>query len=603
MKKTVTKILTASTALTMGLSGLTPLIMPVSSAWAEEPKTDIILNDLETLSPYMKFEYIDPDLALRFVFNRRPLEFTLAYMDYGSGVTEAEADALLPNLGAGGGEGFVTIVYDDRPSLGYTFAPKSPAKLEDNQSEIIYYALHYGTKDATTGEVEGGYWVRGRVDYRRCYHSDAYHEGVFCRPLADSTTGKLTFLPVATKSDAAVLAPAGEEVISWEDEWRQIMRQRSETMLATIRQFDYEFPNVGQKLLEKFEKDVYQLERAARKIPNTNTILSCIAKVLRLLPTVRSEYNASIGQDQYTNYQQLQSDYQDLQDKLSNIDQGTEGLLETITQKEAEIVRLTEVVKTQESEIRQNKSALAEKESRIAGLETQLRTLRQLQIELDQLKQENQILQQKVVELETALAQAEKNSDKNNSTEIQAWQKKVSDLRAELQRVRENLSETEARLQAVQTVKTTLREELEKKTTENTQIKQASAEEFAKLRQENAELAQEREKLLQENQNLNREKQVLQARVQALEAELAQKTTGGVGEIRINDEAQGSLDGDNAIIETETAATATVSVEEPIEVPILGEIKTQTNWWWVAAGAMAFFGALGLWCKRHFSRR
>lgn len=519
MKKTASKILLSTLAVVTSISGVGASLMSSNSAWAVEDETNIIVNSLDELGAYLQFEYIDPNGGIRFSFNQQPVEFWLGYLDYEHGVSEAVADALLSTLGQGDDDWFVTIRHDDKTSFWHTVVPTKPAKLSDNESEIIYFALRYGDKVAGTDEVQNEYWVRGKIDYRRCYHSMAYQDGMYCRPLMDNTTGELTFLPVDTKTSTVSLAPEGEVVMTWEAEWRQILKRRSETMLAIIKQFDQELPNVGKTILEQFETDVRNLKILAGSVTNTDTVRTQTEEILRLVTKVREKFSNSIGENQLGQYLQLQSDYQKLRDSINSGETGDDNNED-----------IKEIVKTL-------RETIAQKEAEVQDL----------MVQVAKLKQEN-----------TDLTQAN----------------------------------------------TTLADE-------NQCLKQSNGSlvvENQRLKEENVNLTDSNQKLIKENASL-------QARIKALEVELAQERSRGVGEIRvntINNSSAGNSQGTASAVENagvgepvEVAEMNEVieTTNAEVEVPNLGEVDTRTNWWWIAAGVMALCGSLGLWCKRHFGRR
>jgi len=154
----------------------------------------------------------------------------IAYRNYEGGITEAEADANLAKLGVGESE--VWKIIQDYDAKGWPFlqADLTPMdgskkiKLADILTDELYYAVEFGHKTEADGVVQwqDEWWTRGKVDYRNCVHSSVFDPvETFCYRGGDGAY-------IVRRTDYTNVEMPDEEVVSWDEEWNAIQRQRYE---------------------------------------------------------------------------------------------------------------------------------------------------------------------------------------------------------------------------------------------------------------------------------------------------------------------------------------------------------------------------------------
>ena len=147
----------------------------------------------------------------------------VASMDYESGWTEAEVDALLEDWTELEAEWTKVAKEQVLSNMGLHSYATIPLTIgssrlqydltEVNLPDILYYAAEF--KDLANEGAEP-IWVRGKADYRGCVHASGFQnwETGICMEVVDREQGTVKYLP----SIGWDLFEE-EEVVTWEEEW------------------------------------------------------------------------------------------------------------------------------------------------------------------------------------------------------------------------------------------------------------------------------------------------------------------------------------------------------------------------------------------------
>lgn len=221
-------------------SGSGMLLARTVLADAEIKKTDILHMEANIYEDEMSVTQIDPQRGMISFYpgvgggGWDTTRFVFAQPNYEAGTSLADSDQALVNLGVSEDERLV-VLHDQslgdqeqstqwRVNLGDT--------LKKNKSDRIYYAVEHGQrKEAEDGTVswEGTWWERGIIDYRSCVHSASYNAyTTICNQVFRTGMQKYDFAVANNESGALLSQPESENVVSWDDEWRQIQRERVE---------------------------------------------------------------------------------------------------------------------------------------------------------------------------------------------------------------------------------------------------------------------------------------------------------------------------------------------------------------------------------------
>lgn len=191
-------------------------------------------------SPYFEMRHLFPTLNLVAVETRMATKeramrrLVLAYYDYENGVTEEVADQRLATLGEDDYTDWaVRLAYKemnlaDHPYLTNLtgFDVEFEVEMLENRTDLIYYAVEYGvptlTEDGETVWAETE-WLRGKLDYRQCVHSVDFDLN-----LVGSAPTCMTKLVEPGKNAvwAIGVQDKNEQVITWDEEWREIQYER-----------------------------------------------------------------------------------------------------------------------------------------------------------------------------------------------------------------------------------------------------------------------------------------------------------------------------------------------------------------------------------------
>lgn len=165
----------------------------------------------------------------------------LATVDYENGWTEAEVDERL--------DGWTELKADwtrvTKEKELTNMALKSYATLgltigtstlrynlaTVNLLDVIYYAAEFEDLDDESGERV---WVRGKADYRGCVHATEFAtaEATTCTQALNTEAGTLRYLAKGASGE--------EEVVTWEEEWRQTLAGRLDEIEAVVERMEGE---------------------------------------------------------------------------------------------------------------------------------------------------------------------------------------------------------------------------------------------------------------------------------------------------------------------------------------------------------------------------
>lgn len=173
----------------------------------------------------------------------------LAYYNYEDGVTEAEADAQITELGADGKLSWGTVVYDfamngfPQQSVyggsavmldenGMTMGSLSLAEV--NKSDVLYYAAEFGEKAGSglSTTWSNTSWVRGKIDYRDCIHGSNYVNYGECKIVHQDGDEVSKYWTYGRQPAADV------HIMTWDEEWQAIQKARLDEIELKITEWE-----------------------------------------------------------------------------------------------------------------------------------------------------------------------------------------------------------------------------------------------------------------------------------------------------------------------------------------------------------------------------
>lgn len=197
--------------------------------------------------------------------NLRIRRVWLATFDYENGWTETEVDALLDEwteLEAEWTRVTKEQIFGNMAEHSYATIPLTigDSRLqydltEVNWSDILYYAVEF--RDLNDEAAES-VWARGKVDYRGCVHAKLFEEwatGV-CEEMVDWEAGVVKYWASGATDD--------EEVVTWEEEWRQKLAGRLDEIEVVLDGLAM-LPEVAESDLTGQEERLAKLEALLAK--------------------------------------------------------------------------------------------------------------------------------------------------------------------------------------------------------------------------------------------------------------------------------------------------------------------------------------------------
>lgn len=190
----------------------------------------------------------------------------LATFDYENGWTETEVDALLDEWTTLEAE-WVKVtkeqVFQNMGLHAYATIPltigTSRAQhdlTQVNLADVLYYAAEF--KDLADDDAEP-MWVRGKVDYRGCVHSQRFEEWATgsCEEVVDWQARTTVYL-AAGETEA-------EEVISWGEEWKRVLGARLDEIGLVLDGIGV-LLEVPEEILEQEEEKLAKIEELLVKV-------------------------------------------------------------------------------------------------------------------------------------------------------------------------------------------------------------------------------------------------------------------------------------------------------------------------------------------------
>ena len=441
--------------------------------------------------------------------------------------------------------------------------------------------------------LEDEYWVRGKIDYRKCIHSASFDsETMACAVQADKSTQ--TAKVVILKDGNYIALPEDEVVLTWEEEWKIAVAERIKTLNTQLTHMKQQLPMVYQTL-EQVDTTIANMRKTTAGMSNIQGIKSNLTKLETLSQQVRRVYDWLLGAEQQKNMDDLQTQLNDALAEVERLKAGSTDVEVEIAVARAEIVRLTQVLQETQAELMQHD---AEYEAKLQAKQSELQVAG---VKLETLQKEAATLKSRIVDLEKKLAGAGSNHETAAKALAQAQQ--------ELQKI---MAEKEAIMQRVQGLMVD-NEDLSLMNKDLAQqAKQLQATE-TKIKAENQELKEENqafkaqvETLKAEKTALERANEDLNTQIKELEVELARKTSCTVvGEVHVGDKPLNNTNPTETVEMTEVTEVAPVVEQqeaETVAVPNLGDVETKTNFWWIAVAIVGALGVLGLCCKKRLDR-
>lgn len=229
----------------------------VPSSWEESFTTEANVVNKALRFPYLYplHDYLTVELIPS--ETRALKRLLLVYYDYEAGVTEAEADAGLATLGEDTADWAVVLADEEyrfgmetHPLLNMSgFEVVVEGKFTDNKRDLLYYAAEFGEpklmEDGSTS-WENTVWTRGKYDYRTCIHGEDFdpnlpnYVGIPTCFAREDGQGKI--LVTATHG-----GEISDNVLSWEEEWRQIQAERLWGVVEEMSGWDDEWLEIDVK--------------------------------------------------------------------------------------------------------------------------------------------------------------------------------------------------------------------------------------------------------------------------------------------------------------------------------------------------------------------
>lgn len=569
-------LLLSTLTLVTGVSSLTNTTLVVSVSATDTVATstevtDLYFEDLYTMSEYFRIEELD-FINQRLTYNvghamstewALPQKILIVARDYEGGITEKEADEASKTLGVGDDGWYQTLVTSKKVgATNYMLANG----IADNLSDIIYFAIQYGHK--TNQGLEDVYWVRGKVDYRKCIHSDFFDaKTMTCTVRVNNNTQTAELAGIA--ADGYIAFPEDEKVLTWEEEWKEAVKEHIADLNTLLTHIKTQLPITG-VTLEQAGTSIKNLQKSIAEMTGTQSLDKGLTQLQTLLQQTQAIYDWMIGAEQQKNMDSLQAQLDAALAEIKRLKQDSTTGEDEIMQAQRELAEMTQ--KWREA---QEKLVIVE-----ADNQQKQADLATAQAELEKLYKEIQILQEHLDTLETKLSES---TATNNIAQAE-----ITQLREQITAI---LRQKEEIMQKAQIL-----------TNENDKL----LKQYTELQKQNAELQKEVQnnlQLQQENQDLRAENDKLRAQIRELETELAQKSSCTVvGEVRVGDKPLGE-----SVTNAETSSIISTDVEikaeeSSPEVPNLGEVETKTNFWWVAAAIVGALGVLGVCCKKRLDR-
>lgn len=295
---------------------------------SEGGKENTIFLEENAKNPDFKFLSVDfakNEIGVERSRDWKVKQLTLVYRDYEKGVTEEEADAKLVTLGEGSLEGWKTLFSQESNKIGaayqlYLIAMDGGRKvqLKQNLTDVMYYAVQYGRQTEVDGQKvwEDTWWTRGKINYRECAHSQ-----VFDRSAMICTMGNDGKLNIKNHDYTLVEKPENDEIMSWNEEWNGILRQKYEDLRIKLITLNDNLRNV-MSILSDANYAIEGLELTlpkAEELADKDTLIEGNAEMKRLSESIKAYYDSLRNAASSTELNNLRAEKMELTRQVENL--------------------------------------------------------------------------------------------------------------------------------------------------------------------------------------------------------------------------------------------------------------------------------------------
>lgn len=451
-------LLLTTLALATGTSGITNAMLPLTSpasalevaSLEADQTTDIYVEDLYEMNQYFRLAELDfqknrivYDVKGNYTLEGvRAQKVLIVMRDYESGVTEAEASEKSKSLGVGDSDWYKTLVTST--VVGATnYMPVKNYNLKDNLSDVLYFAVQFGervTDENGHKVLKDAYWVRGKIDYRKCIHSDAFDpETMVCAVRINYNTKTATLAAISEGN--WLMFPEAEQVITWEEEWKLALKDKIKGLNTQLTHMDEQLSNVDMTLIQA-ATTIKNMQKALTELKDTQELEQGLTQLQALLQQVQKTYDWTIGAEQQKVMNEVQNALNDALAEIERLKQQPMGDAEEALQAQQEL-------KKAQAEVQKLQVKLLELESQLdseqANSVVAKQELVQLEAKIKEIVMEKEGMMQKIQDLtkEKSTLEAENSRLKQENTALQA---KNADLVAQNETLNTKIKELEALL-------------------------------------------------------------------------------------------------------------------------------------------------------------
>lgn len=418
MKKT--PILLSTLALATGVSGITnaalSLVPPVSALEVAtvdaDQYHDVYVDDLYEMNQYFRINELDFQKN-RIVYDVRG-NYTLVGVraqralivvrDYEAGVTEAEANERSKTLGVSD-EGWYQTLVNNKTVAATNYAPIKDYDLKNNLSDVLYFAIQFGelTTDANGKKVlQNEYWVRGKVDYRKCIHSDLFDaETMVCAMRINNTK---TAVLAATENGEWVMFPEDERVITWEEEWKLALKDKITGLNTQLKHMDTQLSSVDKTLIQ-VATTIKNMQKSMGELKDTQELEQGLTQLQALLKQVQKTHDWMIGAEQKKVMDNLQETLNDALSEIERLKQQSTSDIEGVSQTQKELEKLQVEIQTLQAKLAEVNSQLNQEKVNTESAKQELEQVKAKMKEILVEKEENMQKLQILTNDKTALEQ------------------------------------------------------------------------------------------------------------------------------------------------------------------------------------------------------
>lgn len=260
-------------------------------------------------------------------------------LDYENGFTESDAEAGWNDIGLEKADWELRFAdYETNGSSDVWLTLKNGG-LSANRTRVLYYAVLVGegTRNSN-GVVEWAgeeTWIRGKMDYRSCAASSVFNEATMYCLNRSSLQDTPVYVPYLSNGKP-VETIEGEEIRSWEQEWREIQEKRLSDTRSEMSNLERYLTN-ALSMLDMADQTLGGLEIT---LPNTTwadeMTINQVHQLQQTVAYLQSYYkniNVGGGQDE---------ELLELQRQISELENERVELLAQLEEAKGELGRLQE---------------------------------------------------------------------------------------------------------------------------------------------------------------------------------------------------------------------------------------------------------------------